>query len=90
VVAAATLLGTFTCSAALLNASKEKLIKQSLAYFFKRPNLFFHIIFRFFQGILGTRFGSLEFQIGFLQSEKIIIGSLKSEKSGPYRSILGT
>jgi len=34
----------------------------------------------FFKGVLGTRFGSLE-------SEKIIIGSLESEKSGPYRSI---
>ena len=32
----------------------------------------------FFQGVLGTRFGSLEFQIGSLESEKIIIGSLKS------------
>ena len=29
-------------------------------------------------------------KIGFLQSEKIIIGSLESEKSGPYRSIPGT
>ena len=38
---------------------------------------------RVFQGVLGTRFGSLE-------SEKIIIGSLESEKSGPYRSIPGT
>jgi len=28
-------------------------------------------------GVLGTRFGSLEFQIGSLESEKIIIGSLK-------------
>jgi len=41
--------------------------------------------------------GSLEFQIGPLESEKIIIGSLKSEKigslesekSGPYKSITG-
>jgi len=48
----------------------------------------------FFKGVLGTRFGSLEFQIGSLESEKVIIGSLKSEKivspesekSGPYRS----
>ena len=51
----------------------------------------------FIWGVLGTRFGSLEFQIGSLESEKIIIGSLKSEKieslesekSGPYRSIPG-
>jgi len=34
----------------------------------------------FFQGVLGTRFGSLEFHIG----------SLESEKSGPYRSIPGS
>jgi len=37
----------------------------------------------FFLGVLGTRFGSLE-------SEKIIIGSLKSEKSVPYRSKPGS
>jgi len=36
----------------------------------------------FLQGVLGTRFGSLEFQIGSLESEKIIIGSLDSEKIG--------
>jgi len=49
----------------------------------------------FFKGVSGTRFGSLEFQIGSLESEKIIIGSLESdkigslesEKSGPCRSI---
>jgi len=34
----------------------------------------------FFQGVLGTRFGSLEFKIGSLESEKIIIGSPESEK----------
>ena len=34
-----------------------------------------------FEGVLGTRFGSLE-------SEKI--GSLESEKSGPYMSIPGS
>jgi len=42
-----------------------------------------------------TRFVSLDFQIESLESEKITIGSLKSEKigslesekSGPYRSI---
>jgi len=58
-------------------------------------NLF---LIRFFLSILGTRFGSLEFQIWSLESEKIIIrslkseriGSLESEKSGPYRSIPGT
>jgi len=38
---------------------------------------------RVFLRHLGTRFGSLE-------SEKIIIGSLESEKSGPYMSIPGT
>jgi len=36
--------------------------------------------FRFFKGVLETRFGSLELKIG----------SLESEKSGPYRSIPGT
>jgi len=58
-------------------------------------NLF---LIRFFLSILGTQFGSLEFQIWSLESEKIIIrslkseriGSLESEKSGPYRSIPGT
>jgi len=35
---------------------------------------------RFFKGVLGTRFGSVE-------SEKI--GSLESEKLGPYRFIPG-
>jgi len=44
---------------------------------------------QFFKDVLGTRFGSLEFQIGSLESEKIIIGSLESKKSGPYRSIPG-
>jgi len=29
-------------------------------------------------------------KIGFLKSAKIIIGSLESEKSGPYWSIPGT
>jgi len=44
-----------------------------------------------FEGVLGTQFGSLELEkiiIGSLKSEKI--GSLESEKSGPYRSIPGT
>jgi len=36
----------------------------------------------FFKGVLGTRFGSLEFQIGSLESEKNIIRLLKSEKIG--------
>jgi len=31
----------------------------------------------FFEGVLENRFGSLEFQIGPLESEKIIIGSLQ-------------
>jgi len=45
----------------------------------------------FFKGVLGTQFGSQEFQIGSLESEKIIIiGSLESEKSGPYRSKPGS
>jgi len=43
-----------------------------------------------FKGVLGSRFGSLEFQIGSLESEKIIIGSPESEKSDPYRFIPGT
>ena len=41
---------------------------------------------RVFKGVLGTRFRSLEFQIGSLESEKIIIGSLKSEKIGSLES----
>jgi len=45
---------------------------------------------RFFKGVLGTPFGSLELKIGSLEPEKIINGSLESEKSGPYRSIPGT
>jgi len=59
------------------------------------------MLFHYFgvhQGVLGTRFGSLELKIGSLESEKVIIGflhskkigSLESEKSGPYRFILGT
>jgi len=58
------------------------------------PNIFLKknlIYIYIFQGVLGTRFGSLE-------SEKIIIGSLKSEKilslelekSGPYKSKPGS
>ena len=43
---------------------------------------------RIFEGVLGTRFGSLEFQIGTLKSKKI--GSLELEKSDPYKSIPGT
>ena len=43
-----------------------------------------------FSSVSGTRFGSLEVKIGSLESEKLIIGSLKSEKSGSYRCILGT
>jgi len=45
----------------------------------------------FFKDVLGTRFRSLESEkliIGSLEPEKI--GTLESEKSGPYRSILGT
>jgi len=48
-------------------------------------------LLRVFKGVLGIRFGSLESTkviLGFLESEKI--GSQESEKSGPYRSILGT
>jgi len=52
----------------------------------------------YFKGVLGTRIGSLELKTGSLESENIIIGSLESriigslqsEKSGPYRSIPGT
>jgi len=43
-----------------------------------------------FEGILGTRIGSLESKkiIESLESEKI--GSLESDKSGPYRAVRGT
>jgi len=44
------------------------------------------LISGFFKGVLGTRFGSLEFQIGSLESEKIINGSLDSEKIGSLES----
>jgi len=40
----------------------------------------------FFKGILGTRLGPLELEIGSLKSEKIIIGSLESEKIGSLES----
>jgi len=54
----------------------------------KRPRLFtLHL--EFFFSVVGTRFGSLELKIGSLESGKVIIGSLESEKSGPYRSIPG-
>jgi len=33
-----------------------------------------------FKGVLGTRFGSVELRIGYLESKKVIIGSLESEK----------
>ena len=45
---------------------------------------------RFFWGVSGTQFGSLKLKIGSLESKQIIIGSLESEKSGPYRSIPDT
>ena len=50
----------------------------------------FSLYSSFFQGVLGTRFGSLELKIGSLESAKIIIGSLELEKSGPYKSIPDT
>jgi len=34
-------------------------------------------IIRFFKGVLGTRFGSLELNIGSLESVNIVIGSLQ-------------
>jgi len=55
-------------------------------------------VVRFFKGVLGTRFGSLELKIGSLESETINIrspeskkiGSLESEKLGSYKSTPGT
>jgi len=44
---------------------------------------YFLPIIGFFEGVLRSRFESLELKIGSLESEKIIIGSLESEKSGP-------
>ena len=41
-----------------------------------------HIWTRFFKGILGTRIGCLDLKIGSLESAKIIIRSLESEKIG--------
>jgi len=49
-----------------------------------------------FKGVLGTRFGFLELKTRSLESEKSIIasaekiGSLESEKLGPYSSIPDT
>jgi len=40
------------------------------------------ILCSFLKSVLGTRFGSPELKIGSLQSEKIIIRSLESEKIG--------
>jgi len=36
-----------------------------------------------FYGVLGTRIGSLELKIGSLESAKVVMGSLESEKSAP-------
>ena len=52
----------------------------------KYPAWFFSLRPRFFEGVLGTRFGSLELKIVSLESEKVI-RFLESEKSDPYRSI---
>jgi len=41
------------------------------------------------KGVLGTQYGSLELNIGSLESEKIIIGFLESQKSGSYSSTPG-
>ena len=40
----------------------------------------------FFYGVSGTRFGFLELKIGSLESEKINVGSLESEKIGSLES----
>jgi len=40
----------------------------------------------FFKAFSRDPIRSLEFQIGSLESEKTIIGSIESEKLGPYRS----
>ena len=37
---------------------------------------------RFFKGVLGTGFRSLELKIGSLESSKIVIGPLESEEIG--------
>ena len=42
-----------------------------------------------FWGVLRTRFGTLEFKIGSLESEKIIIGFLASEKIGSLQDHTG-
>jgi len=39
-----------------------------------------------FQGVLGTRFGTLEVKIGSVESEKIIVRSLELEKIGSLES----
>ena len=81
-----------------INSKLSKLVVETkrLCIMINRSNKF-HLQ-QFFFNVLGTRFGSLELKIGSLGSEKIIIGSLESEKigslesekSGRYRSIPGT
>jgi len=44
----------------------------------------------FFKGVLGTQFWSLDFQIGSLESQKIIIRSLKSENQVPRIREIGS
>ena len=65
----------------------HRYVKNSVPWYFKGYCSFSirTIVKPVFQGVLGTRFGFQELEIWSLGSEKIIIGSLESEKSGPYQ-----
>ena len=82
----------------LLHSQSKRIFSQKYYLSLRFNELLDALNQGYFEGVLGTRFGSLEFQIGSLESEKNITGSLKSEKigsletqkSGPYRYIPGT
>ena len=70
----------------LVNLSESKHDSASIMQPFTSSAPLYAVFLRRFR----DRFGSLELKIGSLESAKIIIGSLESEKSGPYKSIPGT
>ena len=82
----------------LLHSQSKRIFSQKYYLSLRFNELLDALNQGYFEGVLGTRFGSLVFQIGSLESEKNITGSLKSEKigsletqkSGPYRYIPGT
>ena len=52
----------------------------------EKKYIFTYLLFVFLWGVLGIWFRSLEFKIGSLESEKIFIGSLDTEKIGSIES----